>query len=64
LCVAQTAEKRPGTSTRLLWINIEEEEAAVEHCLTAYRQNTKLAFGALTTNLVEKIFSGVWELML
>lgn len=41
--VAQAAEKHPGTSTRLLWINIEEEEEGVEHYLTAYREKTRVA---------------------
>lgn len=51
LSVAQPTEKHPGTSTRLLWINIEEEEeeeAAVE-LLTVYRQDTKLLVLRLST---------------
>lgn len=49
LSVAQPTEKHPGTSTRLLWINIEEEEEAAVELLTVYRQDTKLLVLRLST---------------
>lgn len=36
------AEKHPGTSARLLWINIEEEEEIAEHYLMAYGEKTRV----------------------
>lgn len=47
LSVAKLAEKCPGTSTRLLWVNIEEEEGVEDYLMVyrkkASRKKTKVA---------------------